>query len=86
MRNHVWIIYIYRSIFSSIFDVRLEQVNDMEDPTDEVGFSHSRAGMRTPTGSRNRTSMSGQRSNTPPKIDKRLTEIYVSKLITIVKI
>lgn len=69
----------FRSIFSSIYDVRLEEANTLEEPTDEVGFAHSRTGMRTPTGSRVRTAsaLSPPNANTPHKIDKRLTEVYV---------
>ncbi|KAJ8314952.1 hypothetical protein KUTeg_007102 [Tegillarca granosa] len=70
-----------RSIFSSIYDVRLEEANtDLEEPTDEIGFGGSRTQLRT--GSRQKTSSvisPGQRSQTPPKIDKRLTEIYLSQ-------
>ncbi|OWF37572.1 Dynein heavy chain 5, axonemal [Mizuhopecten yessoensis] len=66
-----------KSLFSSIHDVRLEEANTLDEPTDEVGFGQSRTGVRTPTGSRVRTSSAlSPNNNAPHKIDKRLTEIY----------
>ena len=57
------------------------QGNGAFEPSDEVGFG-SVTGLRAGTpGSRAKTSsiMSDKtRSDTPPKIDKRLTQIYVS--------
>ena len=54
------------------------------EPSDEVGFTGSATGLRSGTpASRAKTSsiMSDKtRSDTPPKIDKRLTQIYVSIL------
>ena len=75
----------FRSLFTSIHDVKLEEAhgNGAFEPSDEVGFGHGSAtGLRAGTpGSRAKTSsiMSDKtRSDTPPKIDKRLTQIYVS--------
>jgi hypothetical protein len=74
------LILFYRSLFSAINDVKLEEANAPEDePTDEIGFSKSSDGHRTGTGSRGKSMLSPSlRSTTPPKIDKRLTEHYVS--------
>lgn len=72
----------YRSIFSSISDVKLEETRaGPVEPTDEIGFQGS-GGLRSTTPhSRAKTSsvLSAQnRGETPPKIDKRLTQVYVS--------
>lgn len=72
-----------RSLFSSISDVKLEEANPPEDelPTDEIGFGKGTDGHRTSTSSRagGKSMLSPSlRSTTPPKIDKRLTEHYVS--------
>ncbi|XP_053397319.1 dynein axonemal heavy chain 5-like isoform X6 [Mercenaria mercenaria] len=73
-----------KSIFSSINDVKLEETRagPME-PTDEVGFPGSAGGLRSTTPhSRAKTSsvLSNQnRGETPPKIDKRLTQVYKRK-------
>ncbi|XP_052708586.1 uncharacterized protein LOC128183562 isoform X10 [Crassostrea angulata] len=66
-----------KSIFSAIYDVKLEEADTGPDePTDEIGFAQSRTGTQS-RGNRSTSVMSpGLRSNTPPKIDKRLTEIY----------
>ena len=71
--------YFFRSIFSAIYDVKLEEADPgMDEPTDEIGFAQSRTGTQS-RGNRSTSVLSpGLRSNTPPKIDKRLTEIYVS--------
>lgn len=71
--------FYFRSIFSAIYDVKLEEADTGPDePTDEIGFAQSRTGTQS-RGNRSTSVMSpGLRSNTPPKIDKRLTEIYVS--------
>ncbi|XP_052807484.1 dynein axonemal heavy chain 5-like isoform X7 [Mya arenaria] len=70
-----------KSIFASINDVKLEETRAGPiEPTDEVGFPGSNTGLRSGTpGSRAKTSsvLSTQnRGDTPPKIDKRLTQIY----------
>lgn len=59
--------------------MKLEEADTGPDePTDEIGFAQSRTGTQS-RGNRSTSVMSpGLRSNTPPKIDKRLTEIYVS--------
>ena len=76
---------MYRSLFTSIHDVRLEEAQQGNgEPSDEVGFAGSATGLRSTTpASRAKTSsiMSDKsRTDTPPKIDKRLTQIYVSTL------
>jgi hypothetical protein len=82
--NITWI--FFRSIFSSINDVKLEETRAGPiEPTDEVGFPGSGGGLRSTTPhSRAKTSsvLSAQnRGETPPKIDKRLTQVYVSCLL-----
>ncbi|XP_060567478.1 dynein axonemal heavy chain 5-like [Ruditapes philippinarum] len=73
-----------KSIFSSINDVKLEETRAGPiEPTDEVGFPGSGGGLRSTTPhSRAKTSsvLSAQnRGETPPKIDKRLTQVYRKK-------
>lgn len=79
IENLVQLSFYFRSIFSAIYDVKLEEADTGPDePTDEIGFAQSRTGTQS-RGNRSTSVMSpGLRSNTPPKIDKRLTEIYVS--------
>lgn len=73
------VLFYFRSIFSAIYDVKLEEADTgADEPTDEIGFAQSRTGTQS-RGNRSTSVLSpGLRSNTPPKIDKRLTEIYVS--------
>ncbi|XP_067674368.1 uncharacterized protein [Haliotis asinina] len=67
-----------KSIFSQIHDVRLEKgQEDMVEEDGEEAYSGGggTTGRRTPH-DRSRSTTSPHRSNTPPKIDKRLTQIY----------
>lgn len=73
----------HRSLFASINDVKLEETRSgPTEPTDEVGFHGSTTGLRSTTpASRAKTGSAlsnTNRGDTPPKIDKRLTQIYVS--------
>ncbi|KAL4232681.1 hypothetical protein ACF0H5_007369 [Mactra antiquata] len=70
-----------KSLFTSINDVKLEETRAGPiEPTDEIGFQGSATGLRSTTPhSRAKTSSvlsNINRGDTPPKIDKRLTQVY----------
>ena len=75
---------VSRCLFASIHDVRLEETRSgPTDPTDEIGFMTG--GRSVTPGSRAKTGSAlsnPTRGETPPKIDKRLTQIYVSTAST----